>query len=222
MNREEKKLKSRVVGFVGLDVQDTVLYLSRIFYHMGKKVLMVDYSESRALYYSIPLIPGLDIYSMIEEYRGMYFTCGKIGKKELEAFDAVLIFFGFTERIELQLCSHLVYTTDYEKNHLERLMLLKQEGVVFTQLVYRNTGKHPWKTPKLYEVRVCEESLYYCNDNRREQKLRRQCQYNDSYGFHGISAAFRKYLLDTVKAVFPEEATGKEFAESFHRAEMGV
>ena len=38
-------MENKIIGFVGLDVQDTILYLSRIFYHMGKRVLMADYSE---------------------------------------------------------------------------------------------------------------------------------------------------------------------------------
>ncbi len=222
MSKEGEQLKGRVLGFTGLDVQDTMLYLSRIFYHMGKKVLMMDYSESRALYYSIPVIPGLDVNTMIVEYRDTYFTCRKIAEKELEEFDVILIFFGFTERAELKLCNYLVYTTDYEKNHIERLARIKGSGAVYTQLVYRNAGKPHRKEENLFEIKVCESSPYYCNDNEREKRLRRQCQYNDSYGFHGISGSFRKYLLDTVRAVFPKEAEGKGFEESFRRAEMGV
>ncbi|MBQ9120207.1 MAG: hypothetical protein IJY09_09190, partial [Lachnospiraceae bacterium] len=214
----------RILGIVGVDVPDTMLYLSRIFYHMGKRVLMTDYSESKALYYSIPLVPGTDVYSMRIEYRDTFFTCGAITEQELQEFDVVMIFFGFAWRKELDLCSHLIYTTDFEKNHLEKLAELKKKGTVYTQLVYRNVGKDRYlqRRKPFFSTEIREECQYYCNDSSKEKRLRRQCQYNDSYGFRGISSGFRKYLSETVRAVFPDEAGERGFAECFRRAEMGV
>lgn len=217
-------MNSKVMGFVGLDVQDTMLYLSRIFYHMGKRVLLVDYSESQALYYSIPVVQGTDAYSMFVEYRDTFFTCKTMTEREMEDFDIIMFFFGFMERKELKLCSHIVYTTDFEKNHMEKLAALQGDGKEYIQLVYRNAGRK-WQTEgKMFPlaVGVREDCQYYCNDSNREKRLRRQCQYNDAYGFRGISANFRRYLCETVKAVFPEEASSREFVASFRRAEMGV
>lgn len=217
-------MENKIIGFVGLDVQDTILYLSRIFYHMGKSVLMADYSESQALYYSIPLISGMDADSMLIEYRDTFFTCGPIREKEMQRFDVVMIFFGFEVCAELDCCTHIIYTTDYEKNHIEKLGNLKHQGKEYSQLVYRNAGK-TWDIPEYglpLAAGIREECRYICNDSSREKALRFQCQYNEVYGFRGISAAFRKYLKATVRAVFPEEAAQKKFQVCFKRAEMGA
>lgn len=216
-------MENKIIGFVGLDVQDTILYLSRIFYHMGKSVLMADFSESQALYYSIPLITGADAYSTIVEYRGTFFTCMPIEEKEMKAFDVVMVFFGFEIGRGAAYCSHMIYTTDKEKNHIEKLCRLKKENYEYNQLVYRNAGKRKrLEYEPLLAAGIREECQYICNDSTKEKELRFQCQYNELYGFHGISAAFRKYLKDTVRAVFPEEAAKKEFHACFRRAEMGV
>lgn len=218
-------MKNKVIGFAGLDVQDTILYLSRIFYHMGKRVLMADYSESQALYYSIPMIPGTDAYTTHVEYRGTYFTSGPVREKDWEDFDVIMIFLGFEARREVKYCTHMIYTTDCEKNHLERLEELRGVPAQYSQLVYRNAGKAEHYLEDMsfsFHGAVREACRYTCNDSPREKKLRMQCQYNEIFSFKGISGAFRRYLFDTVRAVFPEESAGKEFAESFRRAQQGM
>ncbi len=217
-------MKNRVIGFVGLDVQDTVLYLSRIFHHMGKSVLMADYSGSQALYYCIPMIPGTDAYTTLVEYRGTYFTSGPIREKDYENFDVIMIFFGFEERREVRNCTHMIYTTDGEKNHVERLKEIKGGYADYSQIVFRNAGRtqhymEDVKRPFYGAVR--EACAYSCNDSGKEKRLRIQCQYNEVFSFRGISARFKKYLFETVRAVFPEESGGKEFEECFKRAQQG-
>lgn len=216
---------NKVIGFVGLDVQDTILYLSRIFYQMGKSVLMADYSESQALYYSIPMIPGTDSYTTHVEYRGTYFTSGPVRERDFGVFDVVMLFFGFEARREAQYCTHMIYTTDGEKNHLERLWQLRGISAEYLQLVYRNAGaakQQSEELPASHCGALREACRYTCNDSLRERKLRIQCQYNEIFSFKGISGAFRRYLTDTVRAVFPEECAGKDFAECFRRAQQGA
>lgn len=216
-------MKNKIMGFVGLDVQDTILYLSRIFYHMGKSVLMVDFSESQALYYSMPFIPGLDAQNAMVEYRSTYFTCKPLQEKEMEAFDVILFFFGFKLCPEINYCTHLVYTTDCDKNHIDKISNIKNHEKEYKQLVYRNAGNKwlkAYKLPLAEEIR--EECQYIHNDSRREKRLRLQCQYNEIFGFRGLSGSFKRYLKDTVKAVFPEESEGKGFQGCFKRAEMGI
>lgn len=216
-------MKSKVIGFVGLDVQDTMLYLSRIFRHMGKSVLMADYSESQALYYCIPMIPGTDAYTARVEYRGTYFTSGPIREKDYGDFDVIMIFFGFEARREAKYCTHLIYTTDGEKNHVERLKQVKEGEADYSQIVFRNAGRvrHGMGEAGLPAGMVREACQYTCNDSARERRLRVQCQYNGVFSFKGISARFKRYLFETVRAVFPGEVSGREFEESFRRAQTG-
>ncbi len=217
-------MKSKVLGFVGMDVQDTMLYLSRIFYHMGKRVLMADYSESQALYYCIPMIPGTDAYTVQVEYRGTYFTSGPVREKDYEAYDVIMLFFGFEGRREVHNCTHMIYTTDDEKNHVERLWQMVGGCAGYSQIVFRNAGrrKHYGQVQEgSFPKMVRESCAYTCNDSAKEKRLRVQCQYNEVFSFKGISAQFKKYLVDTVRAVFPGEGQGKGFEECFRRAQLG-
>ncbi|MDE7300207.1 MAG: hypothetical protein K2N94_15525 [Lachnospiraceae bacterium] len=220
-------MENKIIGFVGLDVQDTILYLSRIFLQMGKRVLMADYSESRALYYSVPIIPGTDTRLETVEYRGTFFTSRHLSRTELEQFDVSMLFLGFAAGTELDLCTHIVYTTDGERNHIQRLAEIpKQEGP-YRQLVFRNAAEG-WgrllsadQRQREAGLAVCEEPAYYCRDSGREKRLRAQCQYQEKFRFRGLSRSYKGYLKATVRAVFPEEASGPGFADCFRRAEMG-
>lgn len=219
-------MQTKIIGFVGLDVQDTILYLSRVFYQMGKKLLMVDYSESQALYYSIPVIPGMDTYRSVIEYRGTYFTCGPVQLDECKEYDVIMIFFGFEARREMKYCSHLIYTTDGERNHMEKISNMYGADAEYRQLVYRNSGKNREVQGELWETMcphhiVKEECRYHCNDRAKDRELRVMCQYNEVFGFRGLSQNFCNYLKKTIRAVFPEEASGKRFEDCFKRAQMG-
>ncbi len=220
-------MNNRIIGFVGLDVQDTILYLSRIFFQMGKRVLMADYSESRALYYSVPVIPGTDTCSELVEYRGTFFTTRAMGRNELAEYDVSLLFLGFSAGDRLGLCTHIIYTTDGERNHIQRLAALSEHGKGYRQFVFRNAGGRRGRGRladfgmKESGMAVCEESAYYCNDSIREKRLREQCQYQNRFCFRGLSRSYKDYLKATVRAVFPEEALAPGFAGCFRRAEMG-
>ena len=220
-------MNNRIIGFGGLDVQDTILYLSRIFLQMGKRVLMADYSESRALYYSVPFIPGTDTCSELVEYRGTFFTCRAMNRNELAEFDVSMLFLGFSTGDKLGLCTHIIYTTDGERNHIQRLAELPEHGKGYRQLVFRNAGGRRSKGyftdcgGKGSGMTVCEMPAYYCNDSIREKKLREQCQYQNKFGFRGLSRSYKNYLKATVQAVFPEEVLTPGFAGCFRRAEMG-
>lgn len=216
-------MEHKVIGFMGLDVQDTILYLSRIFHQMGKRVLMADYSESQALYYCIPMIPGTNDYTEQVEYRGTYFTRGPVCQENCEKYDVIMIFFGFVPRSEIKFCTHMIYTTDCEKNHMERLKEIEGGEADYFQLVYRNAGeKYTDRMVRPLAGTVREACQYSCNDSTKEKKLRIQCQYNEIFSFRGISSHFKKYLWDTVRAVFPKECEEKEFAEHFRRAQEGA
>ena len=225
---EDKNLKNKTIGFVGLDVQDTILYLSRIFRQMGKTVLMADYSKSQALSYSVPAVPGVDTNSGMVDYRGTFFTSGSLMPDDFAKFDVSMIFFGFEDRDEIKFCTHIIFTTDGERNHVKKLCEMENRQEVYKQLVFRNAGNARALRAMFVEgwgqvgTMVCEEQEYYCNDNGREKKLRACCQYQEIFDFRGISQNYRSYLKDTVRAVFPEEAVGKKFEACFRQAEMGA
>lgn len=212
----------RIVGFVGVDVQDTILYLSRILLHMGKKVLMVDHSISEALLSSIPLIPEYDVYHGKAEYRGTFFTCDKVSEKDLDEYDVILLFLGFEISNDLELCTHVIYTTDDEKNHMDKLMKTGMKSGDYRQLVLRNVSlKNKYRTEAATVGTVREECCYVRNDNRTEKKLRADCQYRNSFSFRGISAGYKKYLRDTIEALYPFETAKKEFIKIYKKAEAG-
>ena len=63
----------KLIGFLGCDKYEIILYLSRILYHLGKKVLLVDYAESEALYQSIPVPDTLKDENNYIHYSGIDF-----------------------------------------------------------------------------------------------------------------------------------------------------
>ena len=65
---------NNTVAYVGLDNFDIILYISRVLMKLGKKVLLVDHSETMAIKYCIPQPKGLNCQRDIITYQGIDFT----------------------------------------------------------------------------------------------------------------------------------------------------
>lgn len=108
------------IGFIGSEKAEIMQYLSRILYHLGKRVLLIDVSEDKQLTASIPCMEGLDSEKEIIDYRSVGFC--NFFPKETNGYDYILTDFGFRTGHEEATCCKLVfYVSDLQKHHLDRI-----------------------------------------------------------------------------------------------------
>ena len=225
-------MDSKMIGFLGVDKYDLILYLSRILYQMHKKVLLIDCSQSKALTYSIPIPNQIlceESDSYVISYRGVDFTKNHILTKDLlkryqEEYDLVIIDFGFNKDHELiQNCTHIVLVIDQKLHNWKGLkeVLIPKECQVFLVL---------------YEIYGCKISLFYIleelliaipTDNIFEVsqecvdiKQSIDCQYNDIIRFHRLTKPYERLLYCLITSLYPDH-NPKQKTKAYLKAKNG-
>lgn len=122
-------MQSNIVGFVGAKKDDILLYLAKILSRLGKKVLLVDYTENRALTYCIKVpyheqsffhLSEQEVDFMIEpQYEYLF--------QVQNSYDVILVDFGFQVYSKLiAQCKILYCCVDTQLRHMLLIRPLKQ------------------------------------------------------------------------------------------------
>ncbi len=217
-------METKVIGFCGCDSHDIILYLSRILVHMGKKVLMIDYSESKALSSCIPKISGIDSINDFVEYRKTDFTEMEVNYFEQKKYDVVLISFGFKDNFDALNCDKVIYVTNKHKHNILRLMALNTPKEAEKILLYRDkiaggvSSKH---NISLLSDQVQESKRYVLKFSKRDIKSMFQVEYNPIFKFEWISSAMEDFLFEAVSWIYPDMEDSKLYKAALRKAERG-
>lgn len=209
---------AKVIGFVGVDKHDVMLYLARLLSKSGRKVLLVDNSETQALHCSISYPRGLDPHKEAVEYGSFEFLSRvSLGNFDYSTdYDFVLVDFGFcTNHPDVVQCEVIELVTDLKKHNLLRLL-----SPSFTSLIVGSgDGDRPviylifrdWVDCKLNKAylgelmkgfQVSEEFQYQFYLDANDYTLQLLSQYDTIYQFRRVSAVIKDYLIDTLVKVF--------------------
>lgn len=116
------EIKSKkIIGFHGIESYEIMHYLSRILFHMGCKVLLVDLSETCSLTGTVPIPNGLKYKEQVIDYKGVDFSLStsSINNKE---YNVVLVYFGFLFDPDIfRICDVIFYVTDQQHHNVKRL-----------------------------------------------------------------------------------------------------
>ncbi|MHB8129836.1 MAG: hypothetical protein ACYDEX_12635 [Mobilitalea sp.] len=219
-------MANNIVAYVGQDSFDIILYVSRILQKLGKRVLIVDNSETGALSESIPQVQGIDVSSGILTYRKVDFTAKVIDEKITDNYDEVLIDFGCYEPgIILSYITRVVYvTTMYD------FVIKKVSGINFydrlkasRSLLIREAMEINIATEDIVEkldkgVLVKDVSVLYRDDRDYENSL--ICHCNQIFKFTQISIKLKSYLIGEIRILCPD-LTEKHIKTAYTKAKKG-
>lgn len=221
-------MASNIVAYIGIDNFDNILYLSRILTKLGKKVLVIDHSESMSLQYSIPQPKGSNCKEEIITYRQVDFTSQSINPKMKEEYDDILIFYGFNkEEKDLAECTRMVFVTDlfrYNYHRIPDLSCLTKVGSKVEQDLLIKDVATVKITPDIIIERIGltidkdHVQVLYRDDNDYTNSL--LCHYNGSFSMKKISKQRKAYLLEEVKKLHPE-ITHNVMKTALRRARKG-
>jgi hypothetical protein len=222
------------IGFLGIDKYEYILYLSRVLYHLGKKVLLVDCSETGALTSSIPR-PKAKFNSEIE-YRGvMFFDQQKsndnpygwseviMGDKE---YDYVLIDYGFGGNTkELAKCSQLVFVTDQQAHNIHRLRIPDDLKHCEKYIIIKNYVKcritPSYILSELTLDYLSANQIYIADQDELDLKCKINYQYEGTFHFRKLSTQ-TKSIIKGLLIKFCPEITKKQIKEVCKKVERGV
>ncbi|NLP34431.1 MAG: hypothetical protein GX359_04450 [Clostridiales bacterium] len=205
-------MASNIVAYIGIDNFDNILYLARILSKLGKKVLVIDNSDSMSVLYSIPQPKGMNSLEEIITYRQVDFTRQEINQEMKEEYDDILIFYGFLEKEkDISECNRIVFVTDQYRYNYSRIPDMTCEKgdqcQIEQDLLIKDVA--PMKiTPEIIVERIGipirKENVSVLYHDERDYTNSLVCHYNGSFGLKGISKQRKAYLLEEVKKLHPD------------------
>ena len=222
---------TKMIGFLGGDKYDILLYLSKILNRLNKKVLLVDYSENRALTYSIPsVLLEQPIYTVYKNSNKAYEEAVRNTEsisyqeidflfepkyEELEAleeqYDVILIDFGYQVFSKfLSRCEEIFLCLDPKLHHIIQLKPLAKISTDFKDhihLIFRQVYDC-----KINVSFVCEElgmefpkdHIYTYYEETLDMKYCIDSQYNHVYHFMKISKGLKECLMYLIRTMYPD------------------
>jgi hypothetical protein len=214
-----------VIGFIGSEKYELILYLSRILYHLNKKVLLVDYSESKALYQCIPIPDLLHKEKNGIDYRGVDFIQGQYYSNNLRKnYDVILMDFDFGSQDEIILqCNKLFFVTDLQLHNVNRLNPIHYIHIKEKYLVIKDVFQCKIKPEYIlgqFDEVIQKENVYILYLDTLDLKYKLQCQYNSIFQFNKLSAP-AKYFLNEVIKMMDGNIGNKQLKYAFQKAERG-
>lgn len=216
-------MANNILGFIGTTNYDIILYLSRILNRLGKKVLLVDYSFDNDLEVCIPIPRELTPDMEVITYNGVDYTKIDLNITMINRYDDVLIYFGFCINENISICKQIVYATDQQKSHIEKLKSLPQIEADKINLIIRDAVDSKinlaYITDRLQKnLQSADIFIFYLDDIDTKNKI--LVQYNAIIHFKGLSGEIKEYLKRTVKIMYPG-ISEKELHKAYKLAERG-
>jgi len=221
-------MANKVVGYLGLDNYENIFYLARILYHLDKKVLLVEHSESLSLQLSVPIPKNLDCEKTVITYRGIDFTSQIVNDQMLAEYDAVIISYGFGQRFEdLGLCSNIIVVTDLHSHNTYRIQRLFSayfstieveislhiKDIVDCKITPETITKNTTQTVPFDHISI----LYHDTQDLKNALL---CQYNSIFKFTKVTKQLKNYLWNEIIDWYPE-IESKVIKKAYTKARRG-
>ncbi len=218
-------MANNIVAYVGIESFDTILYLSRIMQRLGRRVLVVDNSETLALTFSVPRISDINTYETTISYRRVDFTNMPVSEELVANYDDILIDCGMKKPVTSgDLFTKIVYVTDlfeynirriaeleeYDACHCEKLLLVR--NAVYTKIVAEHIAQQISSAISVEKTKVLyrDDADYECCLNNH---------INQEFTLN-LSKLYKKYLVDQVKSMC-SDFTRKEIIKAYRKARNG-
>lgn len=226
-------MDSKMIGFLGADKYDILLYLSKILTRLNQKVLLVDYSENRALTCCIPIPGKRQGILTIRDRTGAYLEpSGRKTEEERisyqgidflieplygqlmemkERYDLILVDLGFQVYSKLiHECNQIYLSLDQQLHNIMQLKpisLMGEEVEKKCFILFRQVYDCKISTAYLLEelaLNVPEDNIFPYYQETMDMKYCIDSQYNHTFHFAHISRGLKSCLLYLLRNLLPQ------------------
>lgn len=218
-------MANNIVAFVGLESFDIILYLSRIMQSLGRKILVVDNSENKALTYSVPHIDWMNTLETIISNRRVDFTGMSVTGELATTYDDVLVDCGCKPPVtSIGLFTKIIYVTDMFEYNIRRIAQINyyQECKCEVSLLIRDLINTKITVEHIVEglgKEIPEDmiSVLYRDDNDYENCL--NSHINQVFTLN-LSRLLKGYLMEQISNLCPQ-VTLNDIKEAYKKARKG-
>ncbi len=215
-------IKANVIGFLGIETYDIILYLSKMLYHLNKKVLIIDDSDTEALTYCISIPATMNPKINRINFCNIDFIKEKSVSEYLKDYDYIFIDFGFkTNHKEIQNCSYIYLVTDKQQHNLARIQNLKYSQDVYLIIKDRIKDKNIVYLLETMKAKGINIKQYYClyyDDLDMENMI--AIQYRNDISFKHQSGQLKELLNELIIETF--NFSKIEAGQAYKKAKRGA
>ncbi len=212
------------INIMGVQMNDTVLYLSRILNKLSKgSVIIRDYTRNHELYSCVPAVAGIDPAEDIIDYAGIGYT---FSNATSEKYDTCIRLYDIDRMPDYEDATTLIIA-DESKRVSDALNAMDwsdflDEGTKIMLLVKHYTGV----VRKQYDPLVKNANIkhkFQIPMNAHDVKCGILAEHNEKYVFNSISTQFQEALMDITRVIRSDlEMTIKESEKLFKEVSKGA
>ena len=191
----------KVVGFVGYECEDIVLYLAKMLSELGKKVAIIDRTEQEMLLEVLGMYGEKGNSTREGDFSGIWITDQGVNYEE---YDAVLLLFGYRLiHPKLYECGVLIMVTDGVPAHASLLRKIghwdRKQYLVIRNLV-------PMKHTEQYLAMLADNEKDYCEIpyDERDVRMRYGLGSFEDCSIKRLSSGMKLSLIALVKFLTSE------------------
>ncbi|MDF2486507.1 MAG: hypothetical protein K0R46_2675 [Herbinix sp.] len=202
----------RCIGYAGEEAFDVILYISRTLTKLNYPVLIIDLSDSNALFMSVHHGMGLNSDSEIINYRNINYTRRIPSEEELAMFDTGVVFMLYgrnvTEDIQL-LCSELIIVINTFPHIIDETNTLVHDignkdcriRILIRDIVTLDDVE---RVKASVTFPFSNEMLNYLYLDYADYECAVNCQYTQLIRFTNISSGMEKYIINNIRTMLPD------------------
>lgn len=210
-----------ILGFLGVEAYDIILYLTKLLFNLDKKVLLIDNSESGALTCCIPIPSTLNPKITPISCTGMDFVKEREVSEYEDKYDYILIDYGFKNtHKDLHNCSFLFFVCDRQQHNIVRLQNLKPntEVHVIIRDIVNNKIKDYILGSLADKINIKDYYCLYRDDLDKECML--SLQYSNKITLKKLSAQYNYVLYQLLTKTLNFDRTAAE--KAYKKAKRGA
>lgn len=193
---------NNVVVYAGIEVFDIVIYLGKILSKLGRKVLIIDHSETQLLSNSIPRPEEISCNEHIIHYNDVDYTCLPLDEEMIEKYDDILITKGFNEPDEgINRCTRLSYVTDLYKHKSWSLGKLGYNNFIGEDIQRDLLIKSRYDVSieenvlaKIIDQKIDQKDIRIFLYDDKDERKRLISHHNKTFNLKGITRQMKKHL----------------------------
>jgi hypothetical protein len=216
-------IKANIVGFIGIETYDIILYTAKLLYNLKKKVLVIDQSESEALTFCIPIPDTMNAKLTKINFSNIEFIKDRSALEFVCEYDYILIDFGFSlHNKEVIHCSQLFFVTDKQQHNIFKLQSLKinqcETHLIIKDVIQKENAAYLFDNLKEYSLNLKDYFYLYYDDIDKENMT--SLQYSYDIKLKKLSGQFRYMLFEILSEIFGFDIS--EIGQAYKHAKRGA
>lgn len=218
--RKEFITLSELIGFVGVEKYDLILYLSSLLSVMDNKILLIDNSETEALTCCIPVPSALNPKVSKVTFGNIDFLKENNPSNYKEKYDYIMVDYGFkAAHKDIASCDKLFFVTDTQQHNIDKINRLKtietESFLILKDLCWRDKAESIRQS-----ISLPVKDYYSLEYDETDRANMIELQYSEKVSLRKISPEYKEIIQKIMTDILKKDH--KQYGVAFKILKKGA